>query len=285
MSEYNKAFYRDQMKQSKISASHIIPILHQYLTPRSVVDIGCGCGSWLSEFKRFGAKKVLGVDGAYVDRDMLEIEPSEFLVNDLNQCFALDVSERYDLAVSLEVAEHIEPCNSEQFVAFLAGLSDIVLFSAALPYQGGTSHVNENWLEYWAILFREHGYVPIDCIRPVIWTDNDICWWYRQNIILFVEEAVAKEKFGQIPGDAATLLSYVHPELFLDVCNRSLLGRKRQAVNDAVYYNNICDVYHRQTNKSTSIEIVNYRNTYNVKFYGFNNLLRKIISYLKFLKL
>ena len=98
------------------------------------------------------------------------------------------VTRRYDLAISIEVAEHIEPGNAEEFVRLLTGLSDTVLFSAAIPGQGGTGHVNEQWPEYWAALFRASGYGAMDCLRTKIWDDAQIPFWYRQNCLIFAAQ-------------------------------------------------------------------------------------------------
>ena len=151
---------------------------------RSVVDVGCGVGSWLSVFRELGVEDILGLDGAYVPRPALQIPVDKFQPVDLGRPFSLDRT--FDLAVSLEVAEHLEAESAQGFVASLTVLAPVVLFSAAIPFQTGEGHINEQWPAYWAALFREQGYVPVDCLRRKVWSHQDVEWWYAQNMVMYV---------------------------------------------------------------------------------------------------
>ena len=102
---------------------------------------------------------------------------------DLNQ--DIGVSRRFDLAMSVEVAEHLPAARAASFVGTLARLADVVLFSAAVPGQSGTFHINEQWPTYWISLFAENGFNPIDVIRPAVWTDERVGFWYAQNVFLY----------------------------------------------------------------------------------------------------
>ena len=94
---------------------------------------------------------------------------------------------RFDLAISLEVAEHLEPQRSDSLVRDLCALADTVLFAAAIPFQGGAGHINERWQSWWAQKFSENGYDPFDVLRRDIWGRRDIAWWYKQNTIFYVK--------------------------------------------------------------------------------------------------
>lgn len=181
---YTEAFH-ERLKQGSLrSAREIVPLFLKYIQPRSVVDVGCGLGSWLSVFKDFGIADCLGLDGDYVNTDKLEISLEQF------QPFALDtplkLDRTFDLVVSLEVAEHLPPESARTFIASLTDLGSVVLFSAAIPLQGGTNHVNEQWPSYWAQLFQERDYLAIDCLRKKIWNNEHVEPWYAQNILVFV---------------------------------------------------------------------------------------------------
>ena len=156
-----------------------------------------------------GVPFTVGIDGEYVDRDTLLIDAQTFKACNLNE--RIDIPERFDLAMSLEVAEHLPYYRSGSFVADLVKLSDVILFSAALPYQGGTEHINEQWLEFWAILFRRHRYVPCDLLRRRIWGNPNVEYWYSQNLVLFCKEDLAPSLFPPetLVGDAP--LSFTHP--------------------------------------------------------------------------
>jgi len=149
------------------------------------VDIGCGTGSWLASFVANGVHDVLGFDGDWVNTAQLKIPVERFVRQDLTSPVAMD--RRFDLAMCLEVAEHLPAGRAHSLVRDLTRLASCVLFSAAVPGQGGTNHVNEQFLSYWAEYFEQEGFVPINLIRPLIWADDKVEWWYRQNLIIFAD--------------------------------------------------------------------------------------------------
>jgi hypothetical protein len=158
----------------------------ELVSPCSVVDVGCGPGSWLSVFASEGVSDVLGIEGTLPDPEFADIDLSRIEVRDLSQPFRLD--REFDLAVSLEVAEHLPEHSAAGFVESLTRLAPVVLFSAAIPGQTGVGHVNEQWSTYWAAKFSRLGYQVCDCLRDRVWGDRRVEWWYRQNILLFVRE-------------------------------------------------------------------------------------------------
>lgn len=156
----------------------------QDLTPfRSVVDVGCGRGAWLSVFEEYGAETIVGYDGEYIDRSRLLIPTECFRSAELTKPLA--VKENFDLAVCLEVGEHLPPNAASRLVNVLTACAPMVLFSAAIPGQRGTRHINEQWPQYWQRLFADHGFVRLDPIRPLIWRDLSVAWYYKQNIFLY----------------------------------------------------------------------------------------------------
>ncbi len=214
MSVYNDDFYKARHSSTAYAADRILTLLLEILPPvTSAVDLGCGVGTWLRVLKEKGIEQIQGVEGDWLDTELLQIPEECFTAHDLQQPLTLDTT--FDLAISLEVAEHLKAEKATQFVESLTALSDYVLFSAAIPGQGGESHVNEQWPDYWAHLFRERGFTPVDVIRSPIWNDDQIPIWYRQNILLFVRNEKL-ESLG-ISGEAVSIpLSIVHPELYLD---------------------------------------------------------------------
>ncbi|MHA7131823.1 class I SAM-dependent methyltransferase [Algoriphagus namhaensis] len=193
-----------------ISAAEIIlPIVFHFIQAQSIIDIGCGIGTWLNVSKSLGVNEVQGVDGDYVDRKLLKkhLRLDYFLASDLSLPLVLD--RRFDLALCLEVAEHLPESSSHVLVSSLVKHSDVILFSAAIPGQGGQNHINEQWPDYWAQLFKEHDYVFLDIIRPLIWDNPNVDFWYRQNIFL-----VVKNTHKLALKYSSSHLSLVHPELF-----------------------------------------------------------------------
>ncbi len=184
MNEYTTSFYERQSNETHISSEVIVPLLLDLVQPQSVVDVGCGTGSWLRTFLQHGVKEVRGFDGPWLDAAKLLVPQEIFTRADLEK--PLRVDNRVDLAISFEVAEHLSPESAEGFVESLISMSDVVAFSAAIPFQGGHHHLNEQWPEYWANLFEKKGYVTIDCLRMRLWNERNVHYWYRQNMLIYV---------------------------------------------------------------------------------------------------
>jgi SAM-dependent methyltransferase len=225
MGKYSTRYYRIQAAASRLSSDIVVPMVIELIRPKSVIDVGCGMGAWLASFSECGVQDVFGIDGDYVDRAQLQIEEACFTARDLTKPLHLD--RRFDLVVSLEVAEHLPPSAAAPFIESLVSLGPAVLFSAAIPYQGGTGHLNEQWPEYWAALFAEHDYVPIDCLRRRIWSNPSVEWHYAQNILLYAHrdlldaspvltEEYARTSLGQ--------LALVHPRKLLNQCDPHYLS-------------------------------------------------------------
>lgn len=197
------------------SARVVVPLVLEMLRPRSVVDVGCGLGTWLTVFSELGVDDYLGIDGDYVDTGMLEIPVANFRAWDLREPLRLDRC--FDLVVSLEVAEHLPAESAPAFVESLSLLGPAILFSAAIPLQGGTGHENEQWPDYWADLFGAHDFVVVDCLRPRVWKNEAVQWWYSQNLLVFIR----RDRLDDYPSlarqhDSAALpaLSVVHPRMY-----------------------------------------------------------------------
>lgn len=214
MKSYEPYFYSTRNQDTRHAASAILDEVLPLLPPvSSAVDVGCGVGTWLSVLREKGVKTIQGIDGFWVQDEQLEI-PREFLRRlDLEQ--PIEWSVRYDLAVSLEVGEHLPASRAESFVEDLTNASDYVLFSAAIPYQGGYHHVNESWQSFWAGLFENRGYAVVDCIRPRFWADDSIPEWYRENLFLYARKGAPLSP----PPVYAMPLDVVHPASYLGKLN------------------------------------------------------------------
>jgi SAM-dependent methyltransferase len=208
---YGREFYLDQQDGSFRSAEAVVPHILLAFGPGSVVDVGCGVGTWLSVVEREGVQDVVGMDGDYVDRSMLKISRENFVSADLRM--PLPVKRSFDLAMCLEVAEHLPEAVAAELVRQLTALAPVVVFSAAIPGQDGTDHINEQWQDYWRARFAAEGFAAYDVIRPRIWNDDRIEFWYRQNIICYVK-AGHPAAAGLVPVPEAASLNFVHPALF-----------------------------------------------------------------------
>jgi SAM-dependent methyltransferase len=216
MQPYTKEFYTARANGSFNSAKEILPYVIDLIKPKSIIDIGCGNGTWLSAFREYGIDNILGVDGNYVDRTLLQIPLEQFFPHDITQPLNLD--KQFDLVVSLEVAEHLPENKANQFVDTLSQLGDVVLFSAAIPHQPGDDHINCQWVDYWAEKFYEKGFILFDCIRLKFWQNPNVDCWYAQNMFLIVRESQLSDypllKNMSSYKDATPPLM-VHPDMYL----------------------------------------------------------------------
>ncbi len=203
-------YVHDETIHSCTDPEIIVPVLVDLLRPQSVVDVGCGIGTFLAAFKRQGILDVLGIDGEWVQQRQVlsNLEPNEFLPHDLES--PIKLSRTFSLALCLEVVEHLSPQSAKTIVHTLVSLADIVVFSAAIPGQGGQNHINEQPLSYWEALFHEHDYHLHDFLRPLFWDNSSIRWWYRQNIVVFAKGGITP--CPQRP--RCVIHSLVHPELY-----------------------------------------------------------------------
>lgn len=229
LKDYDQKFYSNQIEGSSLSASIVVPeILNVFPEIRSVVDIGCGAGTWLNEFKRNGITSIMGYDGGNPPSEYLLINPEEYSKADFTKGYPNQ--QKVDLAITLEVAEHLPEGHAERFIRHICEISDLILFSAAAPGQGGTNHINERWPSYWADIFIKLGYQFYDVLRPIIWYDNRVEWWYRQNIFLVARTSRSDitEILDKLNSNKPACLDVVHPDMYMQV--RSEVHRDKRII-------------------------------------------------------
>ncbi|MEP9376351.1 hypothetical protein ABLE91_06555 [Aquabacter sp. CN5-332] len=214
------------------SARTILPDLMSLFQVRSLLEVGCGNAHWAQAAIHAGVEDCLAVDGPWNKAEELLIDPQLYRVRDLSE--SLNLERRFDMSVCLEVAEHLDGAFSDILVNSLTASADIVLFSAAIPLQGGYRHVNEQWPSWWQSKFSAAGFDVFDLVRPKHWLNRDIHYWYRQNTFVYVR----RDNRAKI--DIATdaqrtlyaspiLLDAVHPEKYERMASYDAIAGKRLA--------------------------------------------------------
>ncbi len=206
---YDSIFYANLQEGARRSARRVLPLVFDRMQPGTVVDFGCGSAGWLAEAEALGAMS-FGLDGPWVPLEALEIAVDRFQVADLSK--PVDLSRSFDLALCLEVAEHLPAESAAILVDTLTRHAPAILFSAAVPGQGGTDHVNEAWPQTWCDLFADAGFDCLDVLRKEIWNDPLIEPWYRQNLLLFMRRE-GEPDTGQDKG-RTTPLALIHPDIW-----------------------------------------------------------------------
>lgn len=210
---YNPYFYEEMKDGSLGSARVVVPLVMEFTNqPKSVIDIGCGTGNWLKAFQENGVAEVTGIDGDWVKDDMLVIPKERFVAKNIEQQFSF--TGKADLAMSLEVAEHVPAKFAPELVRVLTSIAPVVFFSAAIPMQGGAHHINEQWPDYWAKLFADQGYVPVDCLRRRLWENKQVSFFYAQNVFIYVSKDAIKNYprlAAEIEAGFSSTPALVHP--------------------------------------------------------------------------
>lgn len=213
--KYDDSFFDEHFVESSRSAEVMLEKLCLVFRPHSVADFGCGKGAWLAAAGRLGATRLVGFDGPWVDSRKLADPAISF--NSVDFSDEIRLVEKFDLAVSVEVAEHLPAARADWFVDTLCRASDVVVFGAAAPGQGGLNHVNEQWPSYWIEKFRAQGYLPIDFFRSKVWSDDRVAWYYRQNTLLYVKKSSsASDNFIPFEINENRIADCAHP-VFLKI--------------------------------------------------------------------
>lgn len=236
---YDADFYSSIASGSKASAMRLLSIYARFATVESVLDIGCGAATWLESAQQvfsLSADQLTGLDGVYA-KPAHAGKQFRFVYQDLQE--RVDLSgEQFDLMVCVEVAEHLPVSRADSFVRELVSHGNSIIFGAAIPNQGGTGHVNEQWPDYWANKFAEHGYVQLDMFRMELWDAKEVMGWYSQNTFLYVkaessqhQALVARGVLNQVRLPDRV----VHPSVFgLAACESAGVRRLAKALPKAV---------------------------------------------------
>lgn len=188
---YDISFYLNNRYGSVRSAQQILYVLFKNERHDSVIDFGCGTGTWLWVASMLGAKEVFGIDGDYVPDGLLMIAKEDFFAHDLS--LPVHLTKKFDIAISMETAEHLPKSAADTFVKSICSSSDTVIFSAAHPGQGGDGHINEQKQEYWISKFAAYHFQAVP-IAELFEKNLKIEKWYRDNIIMFKKEVQEKKK-------------------------------------------------------------------------------------------
>ena len=232
-----------------VSAKNVVNVLFEIFKPKSVVDVGCGTGLLLKYFQSKGVS-INGYEGEWIDRELISnniTDDSLISIIDFENLNDIPENKSFEMCICLEVAEHVSLSQSEKFVNFISQHSELIVFSAAIPNQGGFNHINEQWGEFWDIKFKNLGYIKYDILRPILWGNDLITWPHKQNMVVYVHSSN-------------------------DVLNRKLNTMIQNKLINPIHY----ESYLNKTDKY--LAIINYKQ--NIFFY-FKLFIKRIFKFLR----
>lgn len=213
VNHYLSGYYEEITEGSVRSAKEIFKsmnIVYSPLVPeiKSIIDVSGGCGGWWKGIREYGYTGEYKMTDWRVPKHKLIVPRNDYAEYDLtNKDGIFPFNKKFDLSICVEVGEHIPEEYASSLIELLCTLGHSVLFSAAIPHQGGSNHVNEQWGSWWADLFAKHGYYPLrPLLRDYVRNVKDIELWYKNNIILYSPKAPPSK-----------LEDYVHPELYTNI--------------------------------------------------------------------
>lgn len=210
---FTDEYFRGNARNAASAARQVLPLLFDLYAPTAVVDIGCGAGAWLAAAESLGATVLRGYDGPWANPVEYTSPDIDFVPVDLETA-DIELDRRFDLAICLEVAESLPESRADAVVDMVTAASDVVLFSAATPGQGGPKHIHEMPVSYWAGKFVDRGYDAFDAIRPAVWANDEVGWWYRQNTLLYLRSGSATIDTARLEAMVRPLLDVVHPTMY-----------------------------------------------------------------------
>jgi SAM-dependent methyltransferase len=190
---YDVPYFTAVDRHARMSAPAIAASIDGDFSPVRVLDVGCGTGALLAELRARGIM-AHGLEYSQAALDYCESRGLTVRRVNLEQTVPPDLGGGYDVVVSMEVAEHLPANVADRFVSLLSQSERVVVFTAAVPGQGGSDHVNEQPHSYWIAKFAQHGFRH-DGERSQRWRSGwracGVTWYYIQNLMIFVKRAEA----------------------------------------------------------------------------------------------
>jgi SAM-dependent methyltransferase len=181
---YTREFYTINYIESQDSYKEIqqlIRTIYHDLTGRrlsSVLDVGCALGGLLESFGHLDRKTGIDFHRFYSD---LKIEKEDYWMLDINKS-DFGFTNKFDVTVCIETAEHLIPEAAERLITNLCNTSDFIFFSAATVGQGGDAHINERPHEYWHELFSQNNFRMAEKVGDLL---NKSFFWYKDNLFFY----------------------------------------------------------------------------------------------------
>lgn len=212
---YHAEYYEQISTSAIVSRDNVFYVLDQTYPDimkniKTLIDVGCGIGEWGFKMDEKYKIEYYGVD-YNLPKNKILIPAERYRNYDLTSKQPFPFQQKFDMAICLEVYEHLPENSAEHAVNLLCDLADVVLFGAAIPAQGGLHHENEQWQTYWQELFNNRGYYSVNVeLKDVLFNNTDVEIWYRQNMVLYVNTQ-------KINHPTTIIKDFVHPKMYTNI--------------------------------------------------------------------
>ncbi len=187
--KYNDKYYERHFAQYRKWENKIGEYLYEELKPNSVLDLGCGVGSYLEGFLNAGCKNLLGIELSFSDVEKYIVEDIRSHIIEGDVTTSLNLNRKFDCVISFEVGEHIAPYGTEKFIDNLILCSDrYIILTAAPPGQRGTGHINLRSKDFWIESIVSKGFLyREDLVEKyrVKWKEFNVEKYILNNLMVF----------------------------------------------------------------------------------------------------
>jgi len=185
ISLYDDEFFQWHVTHARKYSMRTMDWYIQKYRPDSVVDFGCGIGSYLESAYDYDIK----IKGYEISLDAFRYTP-EFIrpYIEYRDCTEVINCGIFDTVISFETAEHIEPEGTNQFILNLVNATGkTLLFTAAPPGQEGTGHINCRTRDFWMMELSDL-LIYNDILTGEIseaWEKLGAPWYIVKNLMVF----------------------------------------------------------------------------------------------------
>lgn len=161
-------------------ADALIAVFHDV---KSTIDVGCGTGYYAGRFAAMGVDRAVGIEPNPITGTYLG--GAEAITADVTAGDDLGLG-AFDLAMSLEVVEHIPRERHDRFFDFLCSSARrYVVFAGGTPGQAGVGHIACRPETEWEAELNQRGWVRHPHLTRFLRT-SAFYWWSRRNTMVFV---------------------------------------------------------------------------------------------------
>jgi SAM-dependent methyltransferase len=184
---YTDDYFRgDIVAPAEASAPAVGRFMIEHFRPADVIDVGCGSGEFLDEFRKAG---IPGHGIELADAGLRRCREKGLDVVKLDLTGAPELPWKADLVYSFEVAEHLKESAAAHLVGLITRAARrVVCFTAAAPGQPGLGHINCQPKSYWVALFEAAGFSH-DLALSESWEAENralgLPGWFCRNILVF----------------------------------------------------------------------------------------------------